>query len=474
MRAALAGLMIAGGRACWPSPRLVGEGGETPAGFLVAFAGSVVAGTGLLVGARFVIPWLVGMVSRLLGNGPVARVAGRNAVLDPLRTTRSTMGLVVGVTLVTTFASGLRALQQSVGSWDLSPVDELQMHRMLSTTTAMMIAIVLISAVISAVGFVSTMSLTVIQRRREIGLLRTLGLTRRQVRRMITLEAAALSGTAVAFGIALGVVFGSLGAQSIVGSMTDGFVWGLPWGILAAIAAAGSCWCWRRLDRLPAGPSGSARSRRCECRRPDRAPHPRGRGSSTTQSWVWETTPPFHPYTPIHAGASSSVDVVRRNARLPAPDVLEMLRYGPSLRALSERARECRSGNTDGHWAFADPATPSNPTAPARGARPSGAEQRIAEPPRVRASTSLPEGSAPAGRRAYRRNDALKLKDTSHARDPPRRNRAPTLSSGPAWPATRRTQPRPSVPPTSPRREHRELVDGEGSCSFRRSRSGLP
>jgi putative ABC transport system permease protein len=231
--------MIAGGSGLLALAALVGENGETPAGFIVAFAGSVVAGTGLLVGARFVIPWLVEAASRLLGTGPVARVAGRNAVLDPLRTTRSTMGLVVGVTLVTTFASGLRALQQSVGSWDLSPTDQEQTQQVLSTTTAVMIAIVVISAVISAVGFVSTMSLTVIQRRREIGLLRTLGLTRQQVRRMITLEAAALSGTAVAFGVVLGVVFGSVGAQSLVGSKTDGLVWGLPWSILAVIAVAG-------------------------------------------------------------------------------------------------------------------------------------------------------------------------------------------------------------------------------------------
>lgn len=238
VRAALSLVMIVGGAAVLVLAMTIAEGG-TEAGFFVAFLGSVVAGTGLLVGARFVIPWLVGSASRLLGTGPVAKVAGRNAVLDPLRTTRSTMGLVVGVTLVTTFASGLRALQQSVGSWDLSPAQEVQMHQILSTTTAVMIAIVVISAVISAVGFVSTMSLTVIQRRREIGLLRTLGLTRRQVRRMITLEAAALSGTAVAFGIALGLVFGSVGSQSLVGGLTDGFVWGLPWGILAVIAVAG-------------------------------------------------------------------------------------------------------------------------------------------------------------------------------------------------------------------------------------------
>ena len=106
VRAVLAVLMIGGGAALLALAMAVAEGG-TEVGFLVAFAGSVVAGTGLLVGARFVIPWLVGSVSRLFGTGPVARVAGRNAVLDPLRTTRSTMGLVVGVTLVTTFASGL-------------------------------------------------------------------------------------------------------------------------------------------------------------------------------------------------------------------------------------------------------------------------------------------------------------------------------------------------------------------------------
>jgi putative ABC transport system permease protein len=239
LRVVVAVLLLAGGALLLVLAMALGEG-STAAGFIVAFAGSVTAGTGLLVGARFVIPGLVRASGRLLGGGPVARVAGRNAVLDPLRTTRSTMGLVVGVTLVTTFASGLRALQRSVDSWEgLSPEQQVQTHQVLTTTTAIMVAIVVISSVISAVGFVSTMSLTVIQRRREIGLLRTLGLTRHQVRRMITLEAAALSGTAVALGMALGLVFGSVGAQSLVGSQTDGFVWGLPWDILAVIAVAG-------------------------------------------------------------------------------------------------------------------------------------------------------------------------------------------------------------------------------------------
>ena len=135
VRIALAALLIVGGVALLAAAAVLGEQ-RTAVGFFVAFMGSAASGTGLLVGARFVIPRLVAAVSRALGRGPVARVAGRNAVKDPLRTTRSTMGLVIGVTLVTTFASGLKALQVSVGSWDgLSAGQREQTRTLLSTTT---------------------------------------------------------------------------------------------------------------------------------------------------------------------------------------------------------------------------------------------------------------------------------------------------------------------------------------------------
>lgn len=233
VRSVLSLVLIVGGAVLLVGAALLGES-ATLAGFLVAFFGAMIASIGLLVGARMVIPGLVAQTSRLLGRTPEARIAGRNALKDPLRTTRSTMGLVIGVTLVTTFASGLSALRRSVSSWpDMSAAQRAQAHQAISTTTQVLVAIVVITSLISAVGFVSTMSLTVIQRRREIGLLRALGFTRRQVRRMITLESAALSATAIGFGIALGLVFGSVGAQSLVGSYTSGFVWGLPWFVLA-------------------------------------------------------------------------------------------------------------------------------------------------------------------------------------------------------------------------------------------------
>jgi putative ABC transport system permease protein len=216
----------------------LGEG-SGPAGFLFAAFGSIVSATGVLVGARLVVPPLVSLASRLLGTDPPSIVAARNAIREPARTTRSTMGLVIGVTLVTTLAAGFVALRTSARTWDQTATQAAQTDEILRNVAVIMICVVVVSSAIAAVGFVSTMSLGVVQRTREIGLLRTLGFTRGQVRTMITKESVALSATAVVFGMALGLVFGALGAQSLVGFQTHGFVWGVPGIVLVAIAVAG-------------------------------------------------------------------------------------------------------------------------------------------------------------------------------------------------------------------------------------------
>ncbi len=207
-------------------------------GFILAFFGSVVSGTGILVGGTFIVPTAVALLSRLLGSGAPNTIAARNAVKDPRRTTRSTMGLVIGVALVTTFSAGATTLQAAVATWDLSVEDAATAKQYLAVAMSVMIGIVVISAVIAAVGFVSTMSLTVIQRGREIGLLRALGFTTAQVRTMISFEAVALSVAAVVLGVMLGVIYGAVGAQALVGDKSTSFVLGVPWGVLAAIAVA--------------------------------------------------------------------------------------------------------------------------------------------------------------------------------------------------------------------------------------------
>ncbi len=64
------------------------------------------------------------------------------------------------------------------------------------------------SLAIAAVGLVNSLSLGVLQRRREIGLLRAVGLDRGGVRRMVLVESAQLSLTGGIAGIVLGVVYG--------------------------------------------------------------------------------------------------------------------------------------------------------------------------------------------------------------------------------------------------------------------------
>jgi len=216
----------------------LGESG-TAVGFLVAALGAMLSGTGILVGARLVVPALVSLASRLLGSDPPSVVAARNAVREPGRTTRSTMGLVIGVTLVTTFAAGFAALRTSARSWEQTAAQAAQTDDILRSVSVIMVCVVVVSSAIAAVGFVSTMSLGVIQRTREIGLLRALGFTAGQVRTMITKESVALSVTAVSFGMALGLAYGALGAQSLIGFQTDGFVWGVPGAVLVGIAVAG-------------------------------------------------------------------------------------------------------------------------------------------------------------------------------------------------------------------------------------------
>lgn len=210
--------------------------GGAHAGFVVAFLGGALCSTGILVGARLFLPATVSLVARCLGRDPATVIAGRNAVKDPDRTTRSTIGLAIGVGLVVTFASGLDALRTQVLT---SGHDDATTARILDLTEVVLVAVVVVSAIIAAVGFASTLSLTVLQRTREIGLLRALGFTRAQIRTMVNRESVAMSAAAILLGAVVGVIYGSVGAASLLGGIGTGFAVGLPWLVLLLVAVAG-------------------------------------------------------------------------------------------------------------------------------------------------------------------------------------------------------------------------------------------
>lgn len=65
-----------------------------------------------------------------------------------------------------------------------------------------------LSIVIAALGIINTLALSVIERTREIGLLRAVGTSRRQTRRMIRLESVVIAVFGAVLGMAIGVAFG--------------------------------------------------------------------------------------------------------------------------------------------------------------------------------------------------------------------------------------------------------------------------
>ena len=73
---------------------------------------------------------------------------------------------------------------------------------------AIISVLLLLSILIAVLGIVNTLALAVIERTRELGLLRAVGLGRRQTRRMITVEAVIVSVFGALLGIAVGSVFG--------------------------------------------------------------------------------------------------------------------------------------------------------------------------------------------------------------------------------------------------------------------------
>lgn len=78
----------------------------------------------------------------------------------------------------------------------------------IDTVTTIITILLGLSILIAVLGIVNTLALAVIERTHELGLLRAVGLSRRQTRRMVTVEAVIVSVFGALLGIGVGSVFG--------------------------------------------------------------------------------------------------------------------------------------------------------------------------------------------------------------------------------------------------------------------------
>lgn len=90
-----------------------------------------------------------------------------------------------------------------------------------------------LAIVIAVLGVVNTLALSVVERTREIGLLRAIGLSRIQLRRMIRLESVVIAVFGALLGLALGMVWGVAVQQVLALEGLKAFA--VPWGTVIAV-----------------------------------------------------------------------------------------------------------------------------------------------------------------------------------------------------------------------------------------------
>ncbi|RFA09217.1 hypothetical protein B7R54_08245 [Subtercola boreus] len=222
----------------------VAIGLKSPLGLLLAAPGGAVSFAGFVLGSGFFIPALLKAAGRLTGRSTPSVLASANALRYPARSSRSTIGLVIGVTLVTMFTvagQSFLALSAPIAA-NAEAADAEGDQAFLRLTMGILAVLIGFSLVIAAIGLVNSLSLSVIQRRREIGLLRALGFTKRQVRTMILLESIQLTVVGGATGLVLGIFYGWAGVLSAIAS--DHHIGGFfaptipPWIVISIVTGA--------------------------------------------------------------------------------------------------------------------------------------------------------------------------------------------------------------------------------------------
>lgn len=97
----------------------------------------------------------------------------------------------------------------------------------------MIYGLLALAIIVAILGVVNTLALSVVERTREIGLMRAIGLSRRQLRRMIRLESVVIALFGALVGLGLGMGWGAT-AQKLL-ALQGLKVLEIPWGTITAV-----------------------------------------------------------------------------------------------------------------------------------------------------------------------------------------------------------------------------------------------
>lgn len=108
-------------------------------------------------------------------------------------------------------------------------VERASFTRVIDLLLLVVTALILVAVVIALIGVANTLSLSILERRKEIGTMRALGMTRRTLAGTLASEGTMIAGVGAGAGLILGVFLGGAGARILLGGMLASVTIDIPW-----------------------------------------------------------------------------------------------------------------------------------------------------------------------------------------------------------------------------------------------------
>ena len=201
---------------------------------------------------------VVGVVERSIpGSGGEAILVGWSDASGPIGVTGAD---VFAVRFAPGAASDARAELEAAArslALEANPLSRIQgaVTDALGRVFGLFDALALVAVLVAALGIVNTLAIGVVERVREIGVLRAIGMSRRQASRMVVVEATVLGLVGSVLGAAVGLAVGAI-LLALTGGLSPTI--GLPWAALAmavVLGVAGSVVAAYYPSRLASGVS---------------------------------------------------------------------------------------------------------------------------------------------------------------------------------------------------------------------------
>ncbi|MFI0446144.1 ABC transporter permease [Actinomadura sp. 6N118] len=153
---------------------------------------------------------------RVMGVYEKNQMLGPRVIAQPVYMAHTAKPAVDGIVVnaKNTDAATKQAIERSVQDYpNLKVSDQAALkkdaRKQVDQFVTFLTILLVMSVIIAAVGVINTLALSVIERTREIGLLRAIGVSRRQLRRMIRVESIVIAVFGAALGIGIGITFGA-------------------------------------------------------------------------------------------------------------------------------------------------------------------------------------------------------------------------------------------------------------------------